>query len=181
MNEVYMGFTGWDILTVVIIAAAVAFLLRTIANFIDESVWKMKAGVSKESEELDLATVPWSDPIKETDEMYVFRDGFPVTEGHLLFVPKYNDPEAVNYCLTEAYLTGVDMQLRGAFEGFNIGLNQGETAGQTVMWPHVHLIPRRTGDMKDPRGGVRHVIPSQGNYRLENSTYIDPRFDKTPK
>ena len=41
----------------------------------------------------------------------------------------------------------------------------GPEAGQTVMWPHVHLIPRRKGDMEDPRGGVRHVIPEKGNYK----------------
>ena len=46
----------------------------------------------------------------------------------------------------------------------DFGQNVGEAAGQTVMWPHVHLIPRRKGDMKDPRGGVRHVIPSKGKY-----------------
>ena len=46
-----------------------------------------------------------------------------------------------------------------------IGQNIGEAAGQTVMYPHVHLIPRRAGDMDDPRGGVRHVIPEKGNYK----------------
>ena len=48
---------------------------------------------------------------------------------------------------------------------FNIGMNWGEAAGQTVPYPHVHLIPRRNGDMEDPTGGVRHVIPEKGNYR----------------
>lgn len=178
MNEtVMMGFTGWDILTVVFLAVIVALILRKLMAFIEESVTKHV----KNPNELDLANVPWSDPILENEDFYVFRDGFPVTEGHLLFVPKYNDSETINLCFRAAYLTGVDMQMQGAFEGFNIGMNQGETAGQTVMWPHIHMIPRRKGDMQDPRGGVRHVIPSQGNYRLENSTYIDPRFDKTPK
>ena len=50
--------------------------------------------------------------------------------------------------------------------GFNVGLNMGESAGQTCMYPHVHLIFRRDGDMEDPRGGVRHVIPERGNYKL---------------
>jgi len=49
-------------------------------------------------------------------------------------------------------------------DGFNIGQNVGEAAGQTVMYPHVHLIPRKKGDMEDPRGGVRNVIPAKGNY-----------------
>jgi diadenosine tetraphosphate (Ap4A) HIT family hydrolase len=53
----------------------------------------------------------------------------------------------------------------GEWDGFNIGINWGEAAGQTVMYPHVHLIPRFVGDMADPRGGVRHVIPAKGNYK----------------
>ncbi len=180
MNGTFLGFTISDIFIVIFLAAIVAFLLRKIMFFIEESVTKLYNG-AEENKELDLATVPWSDPILETDEMYVFRDGFPVTNGHLLFVPKYNEPGYVCDCFVEAYRQGLQMQQVGQWDGFNIGLNQGEAAGQTVMWPHVHLIPRRKGDMQDPRGGVRHVIPSQGNYRLENSTYIDPRFDKTPK
>ena len=48
--------------------------------------------------------------------------------------------------------------------GFNIGINSGEAAGQTIFHCHVHLIPRRPGDVKNPRGGVRHVIPGRGAY-----------------
>ena len=65
------------------------------------------------------------------------------------------------------------------WEGFNIGINNGEVAGQTVMWPHVHLIPRREGDTPNPKGGVRHVIPLKGNYEEKNdkkkkvSTLVD--------
>jgi diadenosine tetraphosphate (Ap4A) HIT family hydrolase len=53
----------------------------------------------------------------------------------------------------------------GAWDGFNIGMNYGEAAGQTVNWPHVHLIPRRNGDVEDPVGGVRNTIPGKGNYK----------------
>jgi diadenosine tetraphosphate (Ap4A) HIT family hydrolase len=54
---------------------------------------------------------------------------------------------------------------RGEWDGFNIGLNYGTAAGQTVAWPHVHVIPRRTGDVEDPVGGVRNTIPGKGNYK----------------
>ena len=54
---------------------------------------------------------------------------------------------------------------QGEWNGFNIGLNYGAAAGQTVAWPHVHLIPRRKGDVSDPVGGVRNTIPGRGNYR----------------
>jgi diadenosine tetraphosphate (Ap4A) HIT family hydrolase len=53
----------------------------------------------------------------------------------------------------------------GKFDAFNVGINMGAAAGQTVMYPHVHLIPRRTGDCADPVGGVRGVIPGQANYK----------------
>jgi diadenosine tetraphosphate (Ap4A) HIT family hydrolase len=55
----------------------------------------------------------------------------------------------------------------GAADGYNIGMNSGPVAGQTVMYPHVHLIPRRKGDVEDPVGDVRGVIPAQANYRKE--------------
>jgi diadenosine tetraphosphate (Ap4A) HIT family hydrolase len=57
------------------------------------------------------------------------------------------------------------MIARGECDAFNVGLNMGEAAGQTVMYPHVHLIPRMHGDTTDPVGGVRGVIPLQQNYR----------------
>jgi diadenosine tetraphosphate (Ap4A) HIT family hydrolase len=57
------------------------------------------------------------------------------------------------------------MVRRGDCDAFNIGINMGAAAGQTVMYPHVHLIPRRTGDVADPVGGVRATIPGQANYK----------------
>jgi diadenosine tetraphosphate (Ap4A) HIT family hydrolase len=62
--------------------------------------------------------------------------------------------------------------LRGEADGYNVGMNQGETAGQTVMYPHVHMILRRAGDCADPVGGVRGVVPGQANYR--QSGYQQP-------
>jgi len=52
-----------------------------------------------------------------------------------------------------------------SIDGFNVGVNVGETAGQTIMHCHIHLIPRRRGDVADPIGGVRNTIPGKGNYR----------------
>jgi diadenosine tetraphosphate (Ap4A) HIT family hydrolase len=53
---------------------------------------------------------------------------------------------------------------QGVCDGFNVGMNNGSSAGQTVMWPHIHLILRKTGDCENPKGGVRHVIPGKGDY-----------------
>lgn len=108
--------------------------------------------------------VPWTDVVIDTRDFVVFKDGYPVTEGHVLFVPKVEDWEHLAKCYKAAYGWGYDWVQNGYCDSFNIGQNVGKEAGQTVEWPHVHLIPRRKGDMEDPRGGVRHVIPHMGNY-----------------
>ena len=94
----------------------------------------------------------------------MFRDRYPVTSGHLLFVPRINNDQGIVTAMGFALMQGQYLVLTKRWDGFNVGLNMGTAAGQTVMYPHVHLIPRRTGDMADPRGGVRHVIPEKGKY-----------------
>lgn len=111
------------------------------------------------------ANIPWTDKVDEDYHVMVFRDKYPVTEGHLLFVPKYNTLHVVMDAVEDAMRDGIMRVQKGEWDGFNIGLNYGKAAGQTVQWPHVHLIPRRIGDMDDPTGGVRHVIPEKGNYK----------------
>jgi len=117
---------------------------------------------------LDEKTVPWTEIEYRTKDFWVFRDAFPVTEGHLLFVPTTLQSVSLWECYKAAYKFGFDGVESEKWQGFNVGQNVGEVAGQTVMYPHVHMIPRRTGDMPDPRGGVRHVIPSKGNYTNGN-------------
>lgn len=113
---------------------------------------------------LEESTAPWDDKIKEDFHVVVFRDKYPVTQDHLLFVPKHNTPEAIQDAFYDAYKHGLEMVENGNCDGFNIGMNIGKTAGQTIMYPHVHLIPRRLNDCEDPTGGVRNVIPGKGNY-----------------
>lgn len=114
---------------------------------------------------IEDANVPWDDLVEEDYHVKVFKDKYPVTEGHLLFVPKYNTVAVLTDALEDAILDGIERVKSGEWDGFNVGLNYGYAAGQTVEWPHVHLIPRRKGDMEDPTGGVRHVIPEKGNYK----------------
>jgi diadenosine tetraphosphate (Ap4A) HIT family hydrolase len=109
---------------------------------------------------------PWSELEREDFHVAVYRDLYPVTPGHLLFVPKFNNIDILKCALEDAIVQGEKMLLSGEIDGFNIGINIGEAAGQTCSWPHVHFIPRRKGDMADPRGGVRYVIPERGNYKL---------------
>ncbi len=114
---------------------------------------------------LDERRAPWSEIEYRTNEWWAFRDAYAVTEGHLLFVPTYEKFENIMACYRAAYKFGYDGVVSEKWDAFNIGQNCGEAAGQTVMYPHIHMIPRRKGDMEDPRGGVRHVIPSKGNYK----------------
>jgi diadenosine tetraphosphate (Ap4A) HIT family hydrolase len=83
----------------------------------------------------------------------------------LLFVPTYNTLTVINDAFESALRHGERMVKQGKYDGYNIGFNSGSSAGQTVMYPHVHLIPRRSGDCADPVGGVRGVIPGQANYK----------------
>lgn len=101
-----------------------------------------------------------------------FRDAFPVTEGHSLVIPRrhvvdYFGLTAEEVLACNELLRRLREQIQAAdrsVTGFNIGMNAGHDAGQSVFHCHIHLIPRRSGDVANPRGGVRHVIPSKGNY-----------------
>jgi diadenosine tetraphosphate (Ap4A) HIT family hydrolase len=103
----------------------------------------------------------------ENEAAYALWDAWPVTDGHALVIPRRHAPGYFD--LTPDELLACDALLREArdlllagdptIEGFNIGVNVGEVAGQTVVHCHFHLIPRRRGDVADPRGGVRHLMP----------------------
>jgi ATP adenylyltransferase len=111
--------------------------------------------------------------VSETELAYAISDAFPVTPLHTLVIPKRHvqgyfelgRPE-LNAChqLLEREKKAIK-QADPSVEGFNVGTNDGEVAGQTISHCHVHLIPRRKGDVEDPTGGVRHVIPGKGDYR----------------
>jgi diadenosine tetraphosphate (Ap4A) HIT family hydrolase len=122
-------------------------------------------------ETLDDAQVagvaPWDQRVDDLSDYHVtvFADRYPVTPGHLLFVPVYNTHHVINDAFETALQYGERMVRLGECDGYNIGFNSGTAAGQTVMYPHVHLIPRRSGDCEDPVGGVRGVIPGQANYK----------------
>ena len=110
---------------------------------------------------------PWADKnvVHEDENVVVYKDGYPVTEGHLLFVPKKKERQLdITRCFELAYKWGVRGVCDYKWVAFNVGINNGVEAGQSVMWPHVHMIPRRKGDNPNPKGGVRNVIPLKGNY-----------------
>ena len=110
---------------------------------------------------------PWDLAVDRLTDYHVavFRDRYPVARGHLLFVPQYNTSDVIVECFESALREGQRMVRDGECDAFNVGINAGQAAGQTVMYPHVHLIPRRHGDCADPIGGVRGVVFGQANYK----------------
>lgn len=102
---------------------------------------------------------------------FVIRDGFPITDGHSLVIPKKHvgsffdltsDEQAGLHKLV--LLVREDLKEKFKIEDLNIGINDGPLAGQTVPHCHIHIIPRREGDVSDPRGGVRWIIPEKADY-----------------
>jgi diadenosine tetraphosphate (Ap4A) HIT family hydrolase len=110
--------------------------------------------------------------VSENELAYAVRDGFPVTELHTLIIPKRHIEDY--FGLTKEELLACDLLIHSlkdeiistdsTVEGFNIGVNSGAVAGQTIFHCHIHLIPRRKDDVDNPRGGVRHLIPGKGVY-----------------
>ena len=100
------------------------------------------------------------------------RDGYPVAEGHTLIIPARHlaswfeaskEEQRAIFDLVEQVKSELDAELSP--DGYNVGFNLGQAAGQTVGHLHLHVIPRYAGDVDDPTGGVRLVIPERGNYR----------------
>ena len=110
--------------------------------------------------------------ISENSLAYLIQDAFAVTKYHALIIPKRHCKDYFE--LTQAEINALNqliqtererlLKLDKTITGFNIGVNCGEDAGQTVFHCHMHMIPRRKGDDASPRGGVRKVIDGKGNY-----------------
>ena len=112
--------------------------------------------------------------IKTTNYFFIIRDtAYPVTKHHTLIISNrhvsdYFDLKEVEIIELNKILNIQKKELQeldNEITGFNVGVNIGKDAGQSIMHCHVHLIPRRNGDVEDPRGGVRGVIPSKQKYK----------------
>ncbi len=111
--------------------------------------------------------------LTESATAYAILDKYPVSAGHALIIPKkhlssYFDLSTHTKTACWLMVDRVRMLLAERFhpDGFNVGINVGATAGQTVPHVHIHLIPRYENDVENPTGGVRHVIPEKGNYHI---------------
>ncbi len=135
----------------------------------------MNEPVSTEPRDCRFCTNLASPVIASNALAFAIRDAFPVTPLHALVIPRRHvadffglTPAEREACaeLTHELRKEILKEDPGV-EGFNIGMNVGEVAGQTIFHSHVHLIPRRKGDVEDPRGGVRAVIPGKGHHFQE--------------
>lgn len=118
-----------------------------------------------------FCTLPQERIIDHNDLAIAIRDGYPISPGHTLVIPKrhvgsyfeLSDDEAhAMRVLLKTAKTTLDQEHHP--DSYNIGVNDGPQAGQTVPHVHMHLIPRYQGDVKDPRGGVRWLIPEKADY-----------------
>jgi len=112
-----------------------------------------------------------SEIILENNFSYAIYDKFPVSKGHILIIPKNHNSNYFDLSLEEQkecliLLNNAKKIIDKEFkpDGYNIGINVNKDAGQTIWHAHIHLIPRYGGDVEEPRGGVRGVIPSKRNY-----------------
>jgi diadenosine tetraphosphate (Ap4A) HIT family hydrolase len=118
-----------------------------------------------------FCSLPESRIVEENAWARWIHDGFPVSPGHSLVVPRRHvksffdisgEEKQAMLALLERAKSTVDRERQPS--GYNIGINDGQAAGQTVMHLHMHLIPRYEGDVPDPRGGVRWVLPENADY-----------------
>lgn len=118
-----------------------------------------------------FCNLPQSEKIAESDLCFAMFDGFPVSKGHVLIIPKrhvadYFDLTDEEIMAMQHMMKEIKERLDEEFspDGYNVGINVNEAAGQTVFHVHMHLIPRYRGDVENPRGGVRGVIPHKQKY-----------------
>lgn len=119
----------------------------------------------------DFLDIPKDKIIYSNEHFFIIEDAFPVSPGHILIISNivradyFSLTDEEKYSLVDTIEIAKSLVLRKHKpDGFNIGMNCGIDAGQTVFHFHCHLIPRYKGDMENPRGGVRHCIPEKGNY-----------------
>lgn len=123
------------------------------------------------SKDCPFCTLPPERILRQNKLALIIRDAYPVSPGHILIIPKRHvasyfeaseDEKATLWALVDVAKELIEAEFKPA--GYNIGINNGPAAGQTVPHLHIHLIPRYEGDRTDPRGGVRWMLPEKAKY-----------------
>jgi diadenosine tetraphosphate (Ap4A) HIT family hydrolase/HKD family nuclease len=129
-----------------------------------------------------FCSVPAERVVLDDGSVFAIRDAFPVSAGHTLVIPRrhvatwFDATPDEQHAITAAIArvkASLDAELEPPPDGYNVGWNVGEAAGQTVMHLHVHVIPRWRGDHPSPRGGVRAVIPGKADYAADAATLAE--------
>jgi len=118
-----------------------------------------------------FSTISKENKIYSGNYFFMIYDGYPVSPGHILIISNTEkldyfslSKEEQNELVSLIKVAKEIIELNYTPDGYNIGMNCGESAGQTVMHFHCHVIPRYLGDMENPRGGIRHCVEGKGNY-----------------
>lgn len=135
------------------------------------TAWQTSPIVHLPTADCPFCTLPAARIVDRHPLALTVRDAYPVTPGHTLIIPlrhvgsffDLHEPEQLAM-LNQLDRARRQLQDEFAADGYTIGINDGRAAGQTVPHVHLHLIPRRAGDVPDPRGGVRWVIPGMARY-----------------
>ena len=123
-----------------------------------------------------FCSMPAERVIESTVDAFAILDAYPASPGHTLIIPRRHVASAFDLTVDE--ITSVLHLIHAAREridrtlkptGYNVGVNVGRNAGQTVLHVHIHVIPRYPGDVTDPAGGIRHVIPGKGRWQAAKS------------
>ena len=127
--------------------------------------------MSEQANPCPFCTLPRERILGENKHAVWIRDGYPISPGHSLVIPRRHVGSFFEVTDEERgdMLALLDLAKAAAADefnpdGYNVGINDGPSAGQTVPHLHIHLIPRFKGDMPDPRGGVRWIIPAKADY-----------------
>lgn len=118
-----------------------------------------------------FCTLPPSRIVHENESGIAIRDGFPISEGHTLIIARRHvgslfdlSPVEVTGLMDLLHEARAVLEREHVPDGFNVGINDGAAAGQTIPHLHIHLIPRYQGDQTDPRGGIRWIFPDKADY-----------------
>lgn len=140
-------------------------------EFLVSSSWQTRLLVKTPKVDCPFCSLPVARIVDSNTMAVAVHDAFPVSSGHTVVIPlrhvgSFFELQECEQLAMLTLLSRARARLDGAFapDGYNIGINDGRAAGQTVPHVHLHLIPRHFGDVPDPRGGVRWVIPNSAKY-----------------